>query len=263
MFPWKMFVRFFSAVVLMATGGFAAAHDLPLPLNATSTEIVAPPAAAEPDPSTEITPVDDAVDNDNDSDTGDADTADDTTTTVADPDGTDTGGPVVEPIPVPVPGKPALPVTPAPPAVTPDPADTAAPPAAPADDDGPAVCAAAAEKVCGPAATAAPAADDSFAARVQRCQNWWNALATRLEQNGRPEWAARARQVAGRCEAMITRWQERQDRWEEKHKGDHNGDGHPDNGRGPKGDGGDDRRAPKAKPQPQSNKVSRHSEGRH
>jgi hypothetical protein len=129
---------------------------------------------------------------------------------------------------------------------------------APTDGDAPAVCAAAATTPCGPT-DPAPAADNSFDARVQRCQAWWNDLADRLDANGRPEWAARAREVAGRCEAMIARWQQWQDRWEQRQaeKGDHNGDGHADNGNRFRRDGRADR------PSPQPKQSSRHSEGRH
>jgi len=55
MLPWKLFFRFFSALVLMATGGFAAGHDLPLPFATAPTEAAAPPAAPVADPSTTTT----------------------------------------------------------------------------------------------------------------------------------------------------------------------------------------------------------------
>lgn len=253
MFPWKMLFRFFSATVLFATGGFAAGHDLPVPFDAA-------PEAAAP------APVSDAVDT---TTTTVAPVHESTTTTTA-PD-----APVVEPVPVPVtidpteidpaPTAPSAPTTtkPAKPTagVPADPSDT--PPAAPVDGDAAAVCAAAKTKACGPAApTAAPARDNSHQARVERCQDWWNSLAQAFDQNGRPEWATRARAVAGRCDAMITRWEEAQQRWEErrKAKGDHNDDGHPDNGRSFRRDGRDDRNGPK---EARAAKVSRHSEGRH
>jgi hypothetical protein len=251
MFPYKMLFRFLSAMVLFATGGFAAGHDLPLPFDSAPPEVAAPAPVTEPvDTTTTTLP---AVD-------------ESTTTTTTAPD-----APVVEPVPVPVPidptaidPAPAAPSTPTPvkPAkpvgVPAEPADT--PPAAPVDGDAPAVCAAAADtKACGPVA---PDADNSHQTRVERCQDWWNSLAQAFEQNGRPEWATRARAIAGRCDAMITRWEEAQKRWEErrKAKGDHNTDGRPDSGRGFRRDGRDDRNGTK---EAEAAKVARHSEGRH
>src|SRR5260370_22697786 len=55
MHAWKMFFGFFSALVLMATGGFAAGHDLPVPFATAPTEAAAPPAAPVADPSTTTT----------------------------------------------------------------------------------------------------------------------------------------------------------------------------------------------------------------
>ena len=57
MYPWKMFFRFMSAVVLMATGGFAAGQDLPLPFDAP-TEVSAPAAAPVGDTTTTTAPSD-------------------------------------------------------------------------------------------------------------------------------------------------------------------------------------------------------------
>jgi hypothetical protein len=250
MFPWKMLFRFFSATVLFATGGFAAGHDLPMPFDTAPPEVAAPAPVTDPvDTTTTTAPVDEST----------------TTTTTTAPD-----TPVVEPVPVdpttldPAPTAPTTAPTtkPTKPAVgVPAPADT--PPAAPVDGDAPAVCAAASAKVCGPteaAAPAAPAADNSHQARVERCQDWWNSLAQAFDQNGRPEWATRARAIADRCDAMITRWEEAQKRWEERRqaKGDHNNDGRPDNGWGSRRDGRDDR--PR---EAKTAKFSRHGEGRH
>jgi hypothetical protein len=127
------------------------------------------------------------------------------------------------------------------------------------------VCAAAAKPSCGPAdPTLAP----DHAARVQACQDWWNSLATAFDANNRPEWAAQARQIAGQCDAMITRWEQLEQKWLEHHpgpKGDHNGDHHPDNGQGPQGDQGDNHTPPPppAKPAKPAAQVSHHGEGRH
>jgi hypothetical protein len=250
MFPWKLLFRFFSAMVLFATGGFAAGHDLPLPFTGSPTEVAAPPATPVADPTTTTTtvPVVDPIPPVDGS----------TTTTTAPPV-------VVDPVPVLVP--PTTPVPPKPVTTTTvPPAVPAAPPAVPADGDAPSVCAAAATAVCGPAA---PAPADTHAARVQRCQDWWNSLADAFDQNNRPEWATRARDIAGRCEEMITRWEQMQQNGADRQKGDHNGDGHPDNGwnqgqDGPNGhDGqGDHPTPPQAKPQAKQ-QVSRHGEGRH
>ncbi|HEV7535410.1 MAG TPA: hypothetical protein VGP90_07220, partial [Acidimicrobiia bacterium] len=253
MFPWKLLFRFFSAMVLFATGGFAAGHDLPLPF--TSPPEVAAPAAPVPDPTTTTT-VPPAVDDST------------TTTTTAPPV-------VVDPVPAPVdtppltpaPTTPPAPVTttttaPKPPAVIPAP--VTAPPAVPTDGDAPSVCAAAATTVCGPAAPV-PAADDTHAARVQRCQDWWNSLADAFAANNRPEWSARARDIAGRCEELITGWEQAQQRWQDhQNQGDHNNDGHPDNGWNHGQDGhndGNNQTPPPA--QPRAKQVSRHGEGRH
>lgn len=275
MLPAKMFFRSLSAAVLFVTGGFAAGAELPVPFDVARSEVVAPGSVADV---LNTTPT-----------TAPADVDGSTTTTT-----TPEAPPVVERVPVPVPlpvptepTDPADPIDPAPTTPAPTapaaaavgvPAPVAAGPAptAPVDGDAPAVCAAAKAKVCGPGEPAAPtAADNSHAARVQRCQDWWNSLATAFEQNNRPQWAARAREIAGRCEAMVTRWQEAQPRWEEsrrdrREKGDHNGDGHPDNGWRNKEDradgdrrGGDADGRRVAKPAAaKADKISRHSEGR-
>jgi hypothetical protein len=135
------------------------------------------------------------------------------------------------------------------------------PPAHPVDDDASKVCAAAASATCGPA-DPAPSAD--HAARVQRCQAWWNALADALDHNGQPKWADKAREIAGRCDAMITRWEHLQQEWA-KHldKADHNGDGHPDNGKGPGHDQGNQSSPPPAPPRTQPQSLSSHADGRH
>jgi hypothetical protein len=259
MFPWKLLFRFFSAMVLFATGGFAAGHDLPLPFTGSPTEVTAPPATPVADPTTTTTtvpvvdptpPVDGTT----------------TTTTTAPPVVVE---PVPDPVPVPVLVPPTTPVPPKP--VT----TSTAPPAVsvvPVDGDAPSVCAAAATAVCGPAA---PAPADTHAARVQRCQDWWNSLADAFDHNNRPEWATRARQIAGRCEEMITGWEQMQQHGADRPKGDHNGDGHPDNGwnqgqhgqNGQDGQDGDDGPGdhptpPPAQPQAKQ-QVSRHGEGRH
>jgi len=249
MFPWKMLFRFFSATVLFATGGFAAGAELPVPFDTVPAPVAAPAAPVDDTTTTTAAPVDETT----------------TTTTIA-PDAPPVVEPVSVPLPLPEPIEPT-PATPAPtapekpatpPVGVPAPAPADPPPAVPVDGDAPSVCAAAKAKACGPAEPVAPtAADNSHAARVQRCQDWWNSLAQAFEQNNRPEWATRARRIAGRCEAMITRWEQAQQRGEDRgrdkrEKGDHNGDGHPDNGWRNKGDNGD-------KPA----KDSRHSERRH
>jgi hypothetical protein len=254
MFPWKLLFRFFSAMVLFATGGFAAGHDLPLPFTGSPTEVAAPPATPVADPTTTTTTVP-VVDP-----TPPVDGT--TTTTTAPPVVVD---PVPDPVPVLVP--PTTPVVPKPVTTTTvPPAVPAVPPAVPVDGDAPSVCAAAATAVCGPAA---PAPADTHAARVQRCQDWWNSLADAFAQNNRPEWATRARDIAGRCEEMITRWEQMQQNGADRPKGDHNGDGHPDNGWNQGQDGqkvhdgqGDHPTPPPAKAQGKQ-QVSRHGEGRH
>ena len=258
MLPWKMFFRFFSALVLMATGGFAAGHDLPIPFATAPTEAAAPPAAPVADPSTTTTtaPVADSA----------PPAVDDTTTTAPAPV---VAVPVSDPAPVvpptgPAPTKPLKPTTTT---TAPDPANAPTPPTVPVDGAAPSVCAAAATAVCGPA-TPAPSADT--AARVKACQDWWNSLADAFDHNGRPEWATQARAIAGRCEAMITQWQQMEQRWEDRHnKGDHNGDGHPDNGwkqgKDDQGDGDHQSPPPAQATQPappQAKQVSRHGEGR-
>ena len=122
------------------------------------------------------------------------------------------------------------------------------------------MCAAAATNTCAPVA---PTADDSRAARVQRCQDWWNSLADAFTAHNRPDWAARASELAGRCDEFVTRWEQWEQTWQDwqaRHpkdpKGDHNGDGHADNGQGPKHDH-------PAPPPAQPKQVSRHGEGRH
>src|SRR5436190_237170 len=122
MFPWKLLFRFFSAMMLMATGGFAARHDIPLPF---------------------------------------------------------------VPSPAPVPAAPA--------------------PAAPVDADAPSVCAAAATSACAPVD---PTVDDSHTVRVQRCVDWWNSLADAFKANNRPDWAAKATELANNCDAFVTRWEQ-------------------------------------------------------
>src|SRR5438132_4375772 len=96
MLPWKMFFRFFSALVLMATGGFAAGHDLPIPFATAPTEAAAPPAAPVADPSTTTTtaPVADSA----------PPAVDDTTTTAPAPV---VAAPVSDPAPVVPPTGPA------------------------------------------------------------------------------------------------------------------------------------------------------------
>ncbi|HEV8625365.1 MAG TPA: hypothetical protein VG034_12965 [Acidimicrobiia bacterium] len=218
MFPWKMFFRSFSALVLFLTGGFAAGPELPLPMPfETNPTEAAAPAAPTVDETTTTTaaPVDETTT---------------TTTTIA----SDTL-PVVEPVPAPEPTatpeptSPAQPVKPAPPVAAPAPAPAPdAPPAAPVDPDAPSVCAAAATRACG----TAPTADNSHDARVQRCEAWWTSLAQALNDNGRPDWAARATKIASHCDAIITRWEQMEQRWRERQdkKGDPNNDRRPDNG---------------------------------
>jgi hypothetical protein len=125
----------------------------------------------------------------------------------------------------------------------------------------PSVCAAAAAPTCGPAA---PTQAADHAARVKACQDWWNSLADAFAANNRPEWAAQARQIAGQCDALITRWEQLQQHWEQHHaKGDHNADGHPDDGKGPKGDQGGDHTPPPPPAKPLAKPVPHHGEGRH
>ncbi len=263
-FPWKLLFRFFSAMVLLATGGFAAGHDIPLPFTS-------PPPATAPAPVPESSTTTTTAPAPTDGSTTTTTAPDGSTTTTTAPDSTP---PVlVTPVPDPapttsttVPTTPAGPTTtttapvatPAPGTPAPGtPSDT--PPVIPVDDNAGAVCAAAGTTTCGPAEPV-PAPDDSHAARVQRCQDWWNSLAAAFTANNEPQWAAQATQVAGQCDAMITRWEQLEQQWAQHHadvKGDHNGDGHPDNGRGPNGD----HPAPPAAPQAQQ--VSRHGEGRH
>jgi len=243
MFPWKLLFRFFSAMVLLGTGGFAAGHEVSLPF--VSPPEASAPAAAPADSSTTTTTAPAAVDSTS------------TTTTTA----PDSSAPVVvEPVSAPTtkPAKPVTTTTTAPAA----PVDT--PPAVPVPGDAPSVCAAAATATCGPA-DPAPPVDDSHAARVKRCQDWWNSLADAFDHNGEPQWATRAREIAGQCDAMITRWEQLQQEWAQHHqKGDHNGDGHPDNGWHNKQDGqGNNPAPPPAQPQPKVKQESRHGEGRH
>ena len=224
-------------VTLLATGGFAAGQDV-MPFSHVSRSVGGQavvddgttPDAETPDAETAETPtVDEAAlpgEGDNTPTEVPATAAPD----IVDP--ADTPDPTV----VEVPEKPETPTTTTtpPPAAAPDANETATPPTAPAEDDATVVCAAAAETTCG-VAEPVPAADSSFDARVQRCQAWWNRLADRLAARNRPQWAERARQVAGRCDEMVARWQERQDRRQERQakakvKGDHNCDGRPDNG---------------------------------
>jgi hypothetical protein len=260
--PWKLLFRFFSAMVLLATGGFAAGHDIPLPFTSpppvtapSTTTTTAPSTTTTTAPSTTTTTVPPTT-----TTTAPSATDGSTTTTTA-PDGstTTTTAPdstppvVVTPVALPAPTTPVT-TTPAPGT----PSDT--PPVIPVDGDAGAVCAAAATPTCGPAEPV-PAPDDSHAARVQRCQDWWNALAAGFTANNEPQWAAQATAIAGQCDAMITKWEQLEQQWAQHQpapKGDHNGDGHPDNGRGPKGN------QPAPPPvQPQASQFSRHGEGRH
>ena len=248
MFPWKLLFRFFSAMVLLGTGGFAAGHEVSLPF--VSPPEASAPAAAPADSSTTTTTAPAAVDSTS------------TTTTTA----PDSSAPVVvEPVSdlpttTTAPAKPAKPVT----TTTAPAAPVDTPPAVPVPGDAPSVCAAAATATCGPA-DPAPPVDDSHAARVKRCQDWWNSLADAFDHNGEPQWATRAREIAGQCDAMITRWEQLQQEWAQHHqKGDHNGDGHPDNGWHNKQDGqGNNPAPPPAQPQPKVKQDSRHGEGRH
>ena len=53
MFPWRMFFRAFSAMVLFLTGGFAAGQELPLPpFDSNPPEVVVPPVTPPVDEST-------------------------------------------------------------------------------------------------------------------------------------------------------------------------------------------------------------------
>jgi len=249
MFPWKLLFRFFSATVLLATGGFAAGHEVPLPF--ASPPEASAPAVPTADPSTT------APDDSNQSDQ-----ADDSTTTTTAPDSS--APVVVEPVADPATTSTTVTTTPskstttttAPKAVPTKGTQADTPPAVPVPGEAPSVCAAAATSTCGPTQPA----DDTHAARVQRCQDWWNSLADAFDKNGEPQWAAKAREIAGQCDAMITRWEQLRQEWAQTHhKGDHNGDGHPDDGLGPKpGDPGDH-----PAPPPQPKQVSRHGEGRH
>jgi hypothetical protein len=225
--PWKMFVRSVSVVTLLTAGGFAAGQDV-LPFTHTSgstspqVSVVDETAADSETPS-----VDPAAT---------VDETDSTTTTTTEAPAVDAPSvdPVGDPAPttppvVEVPDEPTTTTT-APAPSTPAPDVSAAPPATPAENDAPVVCAAASEGQCGPA-DPAPAAAHTFDERVQRCRDWWNRLADRLAARNRPQWAERARRVAERCEAIVARWQEKhQGQAVKKQKGDHNCDGHQDNG---------------------------------
>ena len=247
MFPWKLLFRFFSAMVLVATGGFAAGHAVPL-------SFASPPAASAPATPTADSPATTTAPDDSNQ----SDRADGSTTTTTAPD---SSAPVVEPVADPAAtsttvttSKPTT-TTAAPKATKGTQAGT--PPAVPVPGDASSVCAAAATTTCGPAQPTP--ADDTHAARVQRCQDWWNSLADAFDKNGEPQWAAKAREIAGQCDAMITRWEQLQQEWAQKHdKGDHNGDGHPDDGKGPNPA---DHQAPPPPPQPKQG--SHQSEGRH
>jgi hypothetical protein len=264
MLPWKVFIRSVSAVTLLAMGGLAAGQDV-LPFSHVSrsvgTQAVIDDQTAPADEVDETPAVDEA-----------ALPADDTTTTTEPPEtaAPDVAGDTEAPAPSDVPvievtEIPEAPTTVPPAAPEVDAPDT--PPAAPVEDDAAVICAAAAEKACGPVEPV-PAADSSIDARVERCVAWWNRLADRLDGRGRPRWAARARMVADRCDEMIARWQERQDRRDarqgrvenRREKGDHNNDGHPDNGWHNKDR---DRRNGRPETVPgQVNKAERHGEGR-
>ncbi len=252
LFPWKLLFRFFSAMVLLATGGFAAGHDIPLPFTS-------PPPATAPAPGSSTTTTTAPPASDGSTTTTTAPDGSTTTTTAPDSTPPVLVTPVPDPAPTTsttVPAKPTTTTTA--PAATPAPGPSEAPPVIPVDDNAGAVCAAAATTTCGPA-TPVPAPTDTHAARVQRCQDWWNSLAAAFTANNEPQWAAKATQIAGQCDAMITRWEQLVQQWAADHqpKGDHNGDGHPDNGNGPKVD----HPAPPVPPQPKP--VSRHGEGRH
>lgn len=253
LFPWKLLFRFFSALMLLATGGFAAGHDIPLPFSS-------PPPATAPASGSSTTTTTAPAATDGSTTTTTAPDASTTTTTAPDSTPPVLVTPVPDPAPTTsttVPAKPTTTTTA--PAATPAPGTpSVTPPAVPVDDNAGAVCAAAATTTCGPA-EAVPAAGDTHAARVQRCQDWWNSLAAAFTANNEPQWAAKATQIAGQCDAMITRWEQLEQQWAAHHqpKGDHNGDGHPDDGQGQNGD----HPAPPAPPRPQQ--VSRHGEGRH
>jgi hypothetical protein len=236
MVPWKVFIRSVGVVTLLATGGFAAGQDV-MPFSHVSRSVgeqavVDDGTTPDVEPAAETPTVDEAALPAD----GDATTTEVPGTAV--PEIVDPADPP-DPTVVDDPEKPEAPSTTTPPATAPDADETVTPPAAPVEDDASIVCVAAAETTCG-VAEPVPAADSSFDARVQRCQNWWNRLADRLAARNRPQWAERARRVADRCDEMIARWQERQDRQDrrqdrrqdgpEKAKGDHNCDGRPDNG---------------------------------
>jgi hypothetical protein len=230
--PWKMFVRSVSVVTLLTAGGFAAGQDV-LPF-ANVSRGVAPQVFVADDTALDATAAD-ATDTpvvDPAAEVGEADSSTTTTTAAPAADTPTTDTPATDPAPiVPVVDVPKTVVTPP---ATPAPDSSVAPPATPAENDAPAVCAAAAESPCGPP-DPAPAAALTTDERVQRCQDWWNRLADRLQAR-RPAWAERARRVAERCEAIVARWEDRhaakpvkQDK-PAKMKGDHNCDDRPDNG---------------------------------
>ena len=78
MLPWKLFFRFFSALVLMATGGFAAGHDLPSPFDSNPAPVT---ATAAPDSTTTTTTT--VADDSAQSETGTTQADDSATTTTA------------------------------------------------------------------------------------------------------------------------------------------------------------------------------------
>jgi hypothetical protein len=264
MLPWKVFIRSVGAVTLLAMGGLAAGQDV-LPFSHVSrsvgTQAVIEDETAPAGDVDETPVVDEAA----------LPADDDVTTTTELPETAapdvvdDTDAPT--PSEVPVVEVTELPeTTTAPPPTAPEVDAPDTPAAAPAEDDAVVICAAAAEKACGPAEPV-PAADSSFDARVERCVAWWNRLADRLEGRNRPRWAARARLVADRCDEMIARWQDRQERRDarqdrvenRREKGDHNNDGHPDNGWHNKDRDRRDRRPETA---PGQVNKERHGEGR-
>lgn len=281
MHPWKVFIRSVGVVTLLAMGGLAAGQNV-VPFSNASRSVG---ALAEVDetataPDGEVTPAVDETEAPADDSTTEAPP---TAAPDLDPiDPPDTVPPVVD-----VTEAPDTPTTTAPPVpdTAPDSEAPTTPPTAPADEEGPVVCAAAAETACGPAEPEL-AADPSFDARVERCVAWWNRLADRLEERDRPRWAARARLIAERCDEWIARWQERREQREQeraqrrevrrddrdsrKVKGDHNCDGHPDNGWRnkpgypqpcPDRDGRNDNGRPGTAPG-QERKAERHSERR-
>jgi hypothetical protein len=229
MVPWKVFIRSVGVVTLLATGGLATGQDV-VPFSHVSRAVGA--QAVVDDESIAAPDADESPTVDEAALPAEGDDTPTEVTAPADPDSVDPGDtadPAAPPV-VEAPEKPEAPTT-TPPTAAPDVDETAVPPVAPAEDDAAVVCVAAAETTCG-VAEPVPAADSSFDARVQRCQAWWNRLADRLAARNRPQWAERARQVADRCDEMIARWQDRQDRRQEKKAKpcDHNNDGHPDNG---------------------------------